>query len=58
MRGKFRKYRLRETKDLYPAFSGKVSLDTSTYFTLYDLYLIHLTLTSCYILFNLLKIIQ
>ena len=57
-RAKFRKHQLRETKDPYPVFSGKISLDNPTHFTLYNLYLIHPTLTSCYILFTLLKIIQ
>ena len=44
-RAKFRKHQHRENKNLYPAFSGKVSLDTPTHFTLYDLYFIHPTLT-------------
>ena len=57
-RAKFRKHQLGETKDPYPAFSGKVSLDNPTHFTLYNLYLIHPTLTSCYILFTLLKTIK
>ena len=57
-RAKFRKHQLGETKVPYPAFSGKVSLDNPTHFTLYNLYLIHPALTSCYILFTLLEIIK